>query len=232
MTNASWAKASWAAAMGRADASKGIPPVVQRNVYGGLQWEGPDLPNILGVHADKWGHAYARAYRKERNAGRHRRLHRRGRYSRTAGARSNPIDRWYSDDWAARARQIAHYASGREDVLRRELRAAGIVALRERPGPNRPELAQITVRLPDGRIGYFAPGGPRDLPEYQFVEGSRPGDSELPGYDPTRPGGAANPIGEWGWVALIGAGTVAAMWLLAQSKPQTAPQPDVAAFIA
>lgn len=91
---------------------------------------------------------------------------------------------WHSDDWVARARQIARYVSGREDVLRSELRAAGIKALRERPGPNRPELAQITVRLPDGRIGYFAPGGPRDLAGYQFFEGSRPGDEALKGYDP------------------------------------------------
>lgn len=101
----------------------------------------------------------------------------RRRYGRSVGP-------WVSDDWAARARQIARYASGCDDVLRKELRAAGIQALRERPGPNRPELTQITVRFPDGRMGYFAPGGPRDLPTYQFFEGSRPGDADLPGYEP------------------------------------------------
>jgi hypothetical protein len=84
----------------------------------------------------------------------------------------------------ARARQIARYVSGREDILRKELRDAGIMAIRERPGPNRPELMQISVRLPDGRLGYFAPGGPSHMPGYQFFEGSRPGDESLPGYAP------------------------------------------------
>jgi hypothetical protein len=82
------------------------------------------------------------------------------------------------------ARWIAYDCCGREDVLRTALRKAGIKALCERPGPNRPELAQITVRLADGTIGFFAPGGPSNRPGYQFFEGSRPGDAALPGYDP------------------------------------------------
>ncbi len=109
-------------------------------------------------------------------------MRKRGRALRRRYGRS--VGPWVSADWAARARQIARYASGREDVLRRELREAGVLALRERPGPNRPELTQITVRFPDGRMGFFAPGGPRDFATYQFFEGSAPGDSELPGYAP------------------------------------------------
>lgn len=82
------------------------------------------------------------------------------------------------------ASRIARDVCGREDVLRAELRAIGAKVIREYPGPNRPELAQIQVRLPDGTMGYFSPGGPRAMPDYVFIVGNRPGDETIEGVDP------------------------------------------------
>jgi DNA repair protein RadC len=92
---------------------------------------------------------------------------------------------------AALGRKIARDASGSEKALLRMLQEAGARVLRAYPAPNfglapddRRDLLQVHVRFPDGTMGYFAPGGPPRQWSYRFVEGSRPGDENLPGVDP------------------------------------------------
>ena len=91
----------------------------------------------------------------------------------------------------AMAQKMAYDNSGSESHLLRALIDAGALVLRAYPAPTfglatdgRQNLLQIHVRFPDGTIGYFSPGGPPRLWTYRFVEGTKPGDTELPGVVP------------------------------------------------
>ena len=75
-------------------------------------------------------------------------------------------------------RQIARDACGREAILRKLLSAAGATVTRTACHDTRGHL-QIHVRLADGTLGFYNPGGPTNLLDYQWFEGHRPEDAEV-----------------------------------------------------
>lgn len=81
---------------------------------------------------------------------------------------------------------LAYQCSGSEECLRSELRKLGAKVIRTRPAyvRGKPELVQLHVRMADGTLGYFSPGGPPETWTYRWVPGEAPGDRDLPGCIP------------------------------------------------